>query len=78
MNEILKKAMELINKAQNDQEFIFEHSDNLIATGERSVDYSAYCFDLSEDYYLILDFKDFSFEDFSIFHKFRKSLINDL
>lgn len=69
MKEILAKANEILNKAQNDLAFLADNADNIIATGERSVDYSLYCFDLSDDYYLLIDFVDFSIEDFSIVNK---------
>jgi hypothetical protein len=69
MTAILKKAKQIIEKAKTDEDFFFDNGDQLIATGERSVDYSLYCFDLSDEYYLLIDFVDFAFEDFSIVHK---------
>lgn len=75
MNEILKKAQILVEAAQTNPDFCGDHSDNLFATGERSVDYSAYHFELSDDYYLIIDFVDFSFEDFSIVNRSHHGMI---
>jgi len=69
MEAILSKAQGIIASAKNDENFLFDNSGNLIATGERSVDYSLYYFDLSDEYYLLIDFVDFSFEKFSIVNK---------
>lgn len=78
MDPILQKAIVLIEEATNNDNFHFDYSDNLIATGGSSADYSAYYFELSEDYFLTLDFKDFSFDDFSIVGKSQKQLICQL
>jgi hypothetical protein len=64
----LKKASELIDKAFNDELFHIDYSDHLFATGERSVDYSAYWIELDENHSIILDFIDFGFDSFSIIH----------
>jgi len=78
MNEVLSKATKIIEKAINDETFFDDYADSLFATGERSVDYSAYCIDIDEDYFLIIDFVDFGLDDFSIINKKQKGLIIDM
>jgi hypothetical protein len=78
MMTILKKAMTLINKAQDDENFLSDNSDRLVGTGDSSAEYSAYCFELSDEYYLILDFVDFSLVDFSIVNRGHKKLMENL
>lgn len=77
MNNILEKAKRIIEKAMNDENFLADYSDSMIAMGERTVDYCAYCIDLDDEYFLIVDFSDFGFDDFSIVNKKQKALILD-
>lgn len=77
MNKILEKATKIIEKAMNDENFLADNSDSMIAMGERQVDYCAYCLDLDDENFLIVDFTDFGFDDFSIVNKKQKALIND-
>lgn len=76
MNEILKKAQPIILKAQEDDDFLADNTDNLRGTGESSADYSIYEFDLSDDYSLLIDFIDLSYEGFSIVNKNHKDFIS--
>lgn len=67
--DILQKASKIIEKAKNDKHFAGDHCDEIIMSGESTADYSLHKFELSEDYFLLLDFSDFSFNDFSIINK---------
>lgn len=66
-DDLLNEALKLINKAKSDsRNFMSDYPANLRATGESSSAYSLYEFELSDNYYLVIDFVDLSFEDFSI------------
>lgn len=69
MNDILSKAQKIIEQAETNKEFHSEYANNLVGTGERSSDYSSYHFEINDDYYLIIDFADFSFENFSLVYQ---------
>lgn len=45
---------------------MFDHSDNLVATDERSIDFSQYRFELSDGRDLLINFSDASFSGYSI------------
>ena len=64
-----KEAAKLLDEAKNGENFHFNHANQVISTGERTVDYVLYCFDLPDETYLLVDFVDFSFESFSIVSK---------
>ncbi len=68
-NQILGRVSEVIDAALNDSNFFSNNVDSLIATGERTVDYSAYCIEIDKDNFLILDFVDFVLDNFSIINK---------
>lgn len=78
MENLLKKASEIIREAKRSTSFIDEHGDNVIGWGERFVDYVAMDFDLGNDYHLILDFKDFQLNDFSLINKRQLELVDFL
>lgn len=75
MNDILSKAQEIITEAQNSEVFFSKYATNLVGTGERSVDYSVYDIDINDDYSLIIDFADFSFENFSLVYNHHRKQI---
>jgi hypothetical protein len=69
MNEVLQKAEKLISDAKNSEGFHEKYAGNLLSSGERTVDYCSYKIDLNKDYFIIIDFIDFGFNDFSIICK---------
>lgn len=67
----LEEATDILYQAQTLQFHEFEeaHGHNLHSHGERMVDGARFVFDLDKEYKLIVDFADYSFENFSIIHK---------
>lgn len=58
--------MALLKEAKTSQDFAFDHSDHLTASGERSIDFSQYRFELSDGRDILINFEDASFTGFSI------------
>lgn len=59
-------AQALLKEARTSQDFMFDHIDNLTGTGERSIDFSQYRFELSDGQDMLINFSDASFTGFSI------------
>lgn len=59
-------AQALLKEARTSHDFMFDHSDNLTATGDRPIDFSQYRFELSDGRDMLINFADASFTDFSI------------
>jgi hypothetical protein len=66
MNNLSPDALALLNKARTSHDFTIDHSDNLVATGARSIDFSQYRFELSDGRDLLINFSDASFSGFSV------------
>lgn len=66
MSTLPPDALALLKEARTSHDFMFDHSDNLTATGERSIDFSQYRFELSDGRDLLIDFSDSSFSGYSI------------
>lgn len=66
MTNLPPDALALLKEARTSHDFTFDHSDNLVATGERSIDFSQYRFELSDDRDMLINFSDASFSGYSI------------
>ena len=65
--DLLTEALKFIDEAKSDSSaFMTAYPANLRATGESPADYALYEFELSDNYYLVIDFAGLVFEDFSI------------
>lgn len=64
--EIFRKAADIIEDARTNKDFRSDYEVNLVAVGDSAEDYSLYEIELSDDYYLVIDFVNFIFEDASL------------
>ncbi|PBQ32397.1 hypothetical protein CNR22_11655 [Sphingobacteriaceae bacterium] len=74
--EIFKKAADIIEEAKTDKNFRSDYEVNLLAIGDSAEEYSLYEIELSEDYYLVIDFVNFVFEDASLVSRGHESHIS--
>jgi len=63
---IINQAQKIIEEAKSKNDFHTTYESNLRATGESADEYSLYEIELSEDYYLVIDFVNFKLEDVSL------------
>lgn len=66
MSTLPPDALALLKEAKTSHDFMFDHSDHLTATGERSIDFSQYRFELSDGQDMLISFSDASFTGYSI------------
>lgn len=66
MSTLPPDALALLKEAKTSQDFMFDHGDHLTATGERSIAFAQYRFELSDGRDMLINFEDASFTGFSI------------
>lgn len=66
MSPLPPDALALLKEAKTSQDFMFDHGDHLTATGERSIDFAQYRFELSDGRDMLINFSDASFTGFSV------------
>jgi hypothetical protein len=70
-----KKAEAILDKADDFSTFASEYDQNLRMHGERLVDGAIFVFDLGKNYSLVVNFSDYSFDNFSLIHESADSFL---
>ena len=68
-DEILKKGLQILEEAKLNPDFHSNYESNLRATGDSAEEYSLYEIELSEEYYVVIDFVNFKLEDYSLVNR---------
>lgn len=66
IDQNFEKIQSILEDAKNDVDFHHKHQNNMIGTGERSVDYVIYQIEISKHVFLLVDFVDFGLDSYSI------------